>query len=261
MRVMAVVVPVAAVGLVGEVVAAARWRAVRRRTGRCVPGVRRVRRKGAVEAVMRRSLGRVTGDRPIAVLLGLGAGALVGGSAGVAAGVLVGWVAWRVLPRVRSPTERRQAEERDWLVRQLPLTADLLAACLGSSGSPARAALAVADSVPAPMRDRLSGVAARLALGAPPEHCWEQLAVECPPMAPLARCLVRTTLSGAPPATALAGLAHSQRAAAARAAHARVRRAGVLATAPLGLCFLPAFVLIGVVPVVMGLTSTFSQRL
>jgi hypothetical protein len=30
----------------------------------------------------------------------------------------------------------------------------------------------------------------------------------------------------------------------------------VLATAPLGLCFLPAFLLVGVAPVVMGLAGT-----
>jgi hypothetical protein len=33
------------------------------------------------------------------------------------------------------------------------------------------------------------------------------------------------------------------------------RRVGVLVVAPLGLCFLPAFVLLGVVPVVLGLTG------
>jgi hypothetical protein len=34
----------------------------------------------------------------------------------------------------------------------------------------------------------------------------------------------------------------------------------VLATAPLGLCFLPAFVLVGIVPVVAGLASSFLGR-
>lgn len=33
------------------------------------------------------------------------------------------------------------------------------------------------------------------------------------------------------------------------------RRVGVLAVAPLGLCFLPAFVLLGIVPVVVGLAG------
>jgi hypothetical protein len=40
-----------------------------------------------------------------------------------------------------------------------------------------------------------------------------------------------------------------------------VRRAGVLAAAPLGLCFLPAFVLVGVVPVVTGLAGSFLLRI
>ena len=39
------------------------------------------------------------------------------------------------------------------------------------------------------------------------------------------------------------------------AAEQAARRVGVLAVAPLGLCFLPAFVLLGVVPVVVGLAG------
>ncbi|MGW4383812.1 type II secretion system F family protein [Kitasatospora sp. NPDC004531] len=260
---MVMLLPVAAAGLTGQALAAARARAVRRRVGRCVPVVAAAdtARRGRVGDVGRRAVRRLAGDRPLAVLLGAAVAVLVGGWAGAAVGAVAGWAGWRLLPRVRAPDGGRPVVEHGWLVRQLPLTADLLAACLGSSGSPAGAARAVADSVPSPMRERLSGVAAQLSLGASPERCWEGLAVDCPPMAPLARCLARTTRTGAPPATALVGLAQSQRAAAARAAHARVRRAGVLATAPLGLCFLPAFVLIGVVPVVMGLTGVFSQRL
>jgi hypothetical protein len=38
-------------------------------------------------------------------------------------------------------------------------------------------------------------------------------------------------------------------------AAARGQRAGVLITGPLGLCFLPAFLAMGVVPVVIGLAS------
>ncbi|MFG2824140.1 type II secretion system F family protein [Kitasatospora sp. NPDC048365] len=194
-------------------------------------------------------------------LVALGAMAVVGGVTGAAVGLLAGLGARRLVPRLRSPAARRAAEEHELLVRQLPLTADLLAACLGSCSAPALAAAAVAESVEPPMRDRLAAAAAQLSLGAAPESCWEEMAVGCPPLGPLAQCLVRTTLSGAPPAAALAGLAQAQRATAVRAAHARVRRAGVLATAPLGLCFLPAFVLVGVAPVVMGLTSGFAHRI
>ncbi|MDH6578982.1 type II secretion system F family protein [Kitasatospora sp. MAP5-34] len=244
-------------------------------------GLRRVRRRRTARRRIER--GRPTGDlvrsrawRPgfgsgrvgrwarsewlVPVLAGLGTVAVIGGPAGVVTGVLLGTAARRWLPRARSPDTCRAALEHERLTRQLPLTAELLAACLGSSSSPAAAAAAVAGSVGSPMSGRLAAVAAELSLGAPPERCWERLGADSPALAPLARCLVRTSVSGAPPTAPLTGLAHAHRAAASRAAHARVRRAGVLATAPLGVCFLPAFILIGVVPVVMGLTALFARR-
>ncbi|WP_406201939.1 type II secretion system F family protein [Kitasatospora sp. NBC_01560] len=192
---------------------------------------------------------------------GLAAAMALGGGAGAVTGVLLAAGLYRWLPTARSPAQRRAALEEEQLTRQLPLTAELLAACLGSAASPAVAVAAVGRSVGAPMGPRLVAIAAELALGAPPEVCWIRLGQEHPALAPLARCLVRTSLSGAPAGAALVGLAHGRRTAAARTAHARVRRAGVLATAPLGLCFLPAFVLISVVPVVIGLTTSFARAM
>lgn len=199
-------------------------------------------------------------ERWLPVVAAFGVVALIGGPYGVLVGALVAIALGRWLPRVRSPTARRTAEEQDRLTRQLPLTAELLAACLGSGALPGQAVSAVAESMAQPMQGRLAAVAAELALGAPPEDCWERLAVDSPALAPLARCLVRTTVSGSPPTAMLIALAESRRAAASRAAHARIRRAGVLATAPLGVCFLPAFILIGIVPVVMGLTTLFARQ-
>ncbi|MFF1902285.1 type II secretion system F family protein [Kitasatospora sp. NPDC058218] len=192
---------------------------------------------------------------------GAGAAVLLGGGTGVVAGAMLAVGLYRRLSRSQSPVARRLAWEEEQLARQLPFTAELLAACLGSAASPAAAVAAVGRSVGAPMGPRLVTIAAELALGAPPEVCWSRLGEEHPSLAPLARCLVRTSLSGAPAAGPLIGLAQGCRSAAARAAHARVRRAGVLATAPLGLCFLPAFVLISVVPVVMGLTAGFARSI
>ncbi|WP_405018285.1 type II secretion system F family protein [Kitasatospora sp. NBC_00070] len=255
-------------GVGAELLKAVRRRTVRRRVRRWGGSLgrpfarRRRRRAGRAGRVLRaRGVTReVLLDRAVPAAAGAGAAVLVGGPAGLVAGLLVGLAARRWLPRIRSPSARRAALEQERLTRQLPLAAELLAACLGASSSPAAAAAAVADSVDQPMSGRLAGVAAELALGAPPEVCWDRLGADCPPLAPLARCLVRTSVSGSPPMAPLVGLAHAQRAAAGRAAHARVRRAGVLATAPLGVCFLPAFVLIGVVPVVMGLTALFAER-
>ncbi|MGW2867164.1 type II secretion system F family protein [Kitasatospora sp. NPDC001225] len=197
----------------------------------------------------------------VAGVAGITAAVLLGGGPELAVGVLlaVGVHRWSV--RVRSPADRRAAREEELLTRQLPLGAELLAACLGSAALPSEAVSAVGRSVGAPLGPRLAAIGAELALGAPPELCWHRLGEQHPSLAPLARCLERSSLGGVPAAGPLVGLAQGQRTAAARAAHARVRRAAVLATAPLGLCFLPAFVLTGVVPVVVGLTSRFAEAM
>ncbi len=74
-----------------------------------------------------------------------------------------------------------------------------------------------------------------------------------PGAAPLAGCLERAQETGVPAVEPIARLAARLRADAGRAAGIRARRVGVQATAPLGLCFLPAFLAVGVVPVVIGL--------
>ncbi|WP_259316643.1 type II secretion system F family protein [Kitasatospora xanthocidica] len=197
----------------------------------------------------------------VAGVAGITAAVLLGGGRGLAVGVLLAVGVHRWSARVRSPADRRAAREEELLTRQLPLGAELLAACLGSAALPSEAVSAVGRSVGAPLGPRLAAIGAELALGAPPELCWHRLGEQHPSLAPLARCLERSSLGGVPAAGPLIGLAQGQRTAAARAAHTRVRRAAVLATAPLGLCFLPAFVLIGVVPVVVGLTSRFAQAM
>ncbi len=228
---------------------------LRRGTGRLRPVPEPTPRAG------RSRRGRSRAEVVPAGLVGLLVGAMVGGPVGLLAGVLTAVAVRYWLMTARSTATRDREREAARLLAQLPLTAELLAACLSSSASPAQAVAVVARTVGGPMRARLAGVSAELLLGAPPALCWERVGNECPALAPLARCLVRTSVSGAPPAASLVGLALTQRAAAGRAAHARVRRAGVLATAPLGLCFLPAFVLIGIVPVVMGLAASFAHRL
>ena len=78
---------------------------------------------------------------------------------------------------------------------------------------------------------------------------------EIPGAAPLARCLERAGSSGAPAADAVSRLASGLRETRAREAETRAQRAQVLITAPVGLCFLPAFLALGVAPVVIGLLT------
>jgi pilus assembly protein TadC len=55
-------------------------------------------------------------------------------------------------------------------------------------------------------------------------------------------------------------LATEVRAGARERCEARAQRAGVLIAAPLGLCFLPAFLALGVVPVLIGLAAGLMRQ-
>jgi pilus assembly protein TadC len=131
---------------------------------------------------------------------------------------------------------------------------DLLAACLRAGLPVPSAVRAIAGRLPGDAGLALRATAELLTLGAAPGDAWQPAAAH-PSTAALARGARRTARSG----TELAGVAHALatevRTTASDAAEARAQRAGVLITGPLGLCFLPAFVLLGIAPVVVGLAG------
>lgn len=173
---------------------------------------------------------------------------LVGGSAGCAVGAVAAY------GTVRWQRGRKAREEAPPDVRQLPLAADLLAACISAGAGPREAAEAVGDSLGGPVGERLARIAAELRLGGEPAAAWGRLG-SIPGAAGLARCLERAGASGAPAAEPVSRMAEGLRADRAREAAARAQRAGVLMVGPVGLCFLPAFLVVGVAPVVIGLAS------
>ncbi|TRO61694.1 type II secretion system F family protein [Streptomyces sp. IB201691-2A2] len=176
--------------------------------------------------------------------------AVVGGATGVVVGLVAGFGMWR--------WQRRPAPVEEFDVglatRQLPLAADLLAACIAAGASPAVAAQAVGEALDGAVGQRLARGAAEVRLGGEPAEAWRGLAA-LPGARALARLLERAGESGVPAAGPVARLAADARAEWGRTATARARRAGVLVTAPVGLCFLPAFIAIGVLPVVIGLAG------
>lgn len=176
--------------------------------------------------------------------------AVVGGATGVVVGLVAGFGMWR--------WQRRPAPVEEFDVglatRQLPLAADLLAACIAAGASPAVAAQAVGEALDGPVGQRLARGAAEMRLGGEPAEAWRGLAA-LPGARALARLLERAGESGVPAAGPVARIAAEARAEWGRTATARARRAGVLVTAPVGLCFLPAFIAIGVLPVVIGLAG------
>jgi len=188
-----------------------------------------------------------------------GTWALVGGVGGLLLGLLAGaalrW--WRLRRERGIGTGARAggtAADDALAARQLPLAADLLAACVAAGATPVTAARAVGEALTGPVGERLATGAAEVRLGGEPAAAWRELA-ELPGAASLARLLERAGDSGAPAAVPVARLAADARAERGRAATARARRAGVLITLPLGLFFLPAFLVVGVLPVVIGLAG------
>lgn len=133
-------------------------------------------------------------------------------------------------------------------------TFDLLAACLKAGLPVSDAVAAVAVSAPDPLGESLRRTADRLALGADPATAWDVVATE-PATEALARMARRSARSGAALSSAMAELATQGRTEAEDRAIAAVEKAGVLIGGPLGLCFLPAFVCLGIVPVVIGLAG------
>ncbi len=138
---------------------------------------------------------------------------------------------------------------------------DLLAACLRAGLPMSAAARAVAASAPPALGTALRKAADLLALGADAATAWGQVAPDgagrpgAEEVDSLARMARRSARSGASLATAIGELAEQRRSGVEDAAAARAERAGVLIGGPLGLCFLPAFVCLGIVPVVIGLAA------
>jgi pilus assembly protein TadC len=133
----------------------------------------------------------------------------------------------------------------------LPIAVDLLAAALRAGAPPARAAEVVGEALGGPLGRRLVRVGTALRLGIRPEEAWAPL-TPIPGAERVRRAAVRSADSGAAMTGALGRLAGDLRAARTAHAEAAAQRLGVFVVLPLGLCFLPAFLLTGVVPVVVA---------
>ena len=134
---------------------------------------------------------------------------------------------------------------------RVPLLLDLLAAALRSGQPTSSAVVAVAPVAGARLAAQLRQVGGLLRLGADPVHAWASLTDSA--LAPVASTARRSAESGVRLARGFELLAVELRDDARAAAMARAQRAGVWAVAPLGLCFLPAFACLGIIPVIVGI--------
>lgn len=209
-------------------------------------------RPDATWAPARPDQGVLRRRRPLWVLLaGAGAAALLGGPVAPVAGALVAAVVWVVAGRVEPRGVRLRREE---VRRDLPHVVTLLGAALRSGAAPAVAVDLACRALPGAAADHLRPVAARLELGADPASVWGELA-EDPALGPLGRTMARTHRTGAPVVDAVDRLGEDLARRSRAEVEDRARAVGVRAAVPLGVCLLPAFLLLGIVPLVAGLAA------
>ena len=131
---------------------------------------------------------------------------------------------------------------------------DVFAVCLLAGMSVPAAASVTAPSAPHQLRSLLRRTADLLALGADPGTAWSG-ETDDPICQALLRLARRSSASGSALAGGISELAEQARQEATNTAAAAAERAGVLIAGPLGLCFLPSFVFLGIVPVLIGLAG------
>lgn len=217
------------------------------------PGRSGAARLGAVTAHPS-NLSAAPAVRPAGVAVaGVAVGALAWAATGAVVGaVLVAAVAAGLgLAAIRSGAHPRP---RDDDPVDLAAAWTQLAVCLEVGLPVAAAVAAAAEPLDGQTGVELRHVAGLLELGADATQAWVA-AQQVRSLAAFARTAGRSAGTGAALARTARAEGERLRSGLGDAAEARAQRAAVLITAPLGLCFLPAFLVLGIAPVVIGLAD------
>jgi pilus assembly protein TadC len=135
---------------------------------------------------------------------------------------------------------------------------ELVAAMLDAGSGIGRSLELVSASAATQYRESLRPVVSALAIGADWETAWRSSAVRLPEILELRDALGFAALTGAPSSAILYAQAARLRRERFRAAEKRAASLGVKLVVPLGLCSLPAFICLGVVPVLLALVPSGS---
>ncbi len=214
--------------------------------------------------------------RSVRVVAGRGLGSGAGAGGGVVGSVAWGYGADASGPggRTFGAVGRRPGRGRPTLVRAArPMRAtrgwlgvrhehaedadpalllDLVAVALAAGAPVPQALVAVGSAWPGGAGEAVARAARALALGAPWDVAWSGVVGGA---RTLADSLEPAWLAGASPVPLLRAAADRARARRRAAARTAAGRLGVQLVVPLGVCFLPAFVLVGLVPVVVSLAA------
>jgi pilus assembly protein TadC len=191
--------------------------------------------------------------------------------AGIAA-VAIGWYAWGLVPvaalagpvagaalwvglgRAETAAIRRRRVET---LHALPEALDLMEACVRAGGPLRNAVDTVARALGPPIAPLFGTVANALSVGLTDGEAWLVLGDD-PVAGPVARDLARSTAWGTTITDVLSAHAVDVRRQGTAERLAAAKAVGVKSVLPLGVCYLPAFILLGVVPfVASGLSGVF----
>ena len=164
------------------------------------------------------------------------------------AGPVVAATGLLVLGWVEPQSARRRRQQ---LIMEVPQALELMAACLGA-GLPARTACAaVVRTFDGAVADDLGQVLALQQLGVPDVAAWRTLR-DHPQFGLAAADLARSVESGTSMVEGLRHHAATAREARRSELQVRARTVGVRSVLPLMMCFIPAFLLLGIVPAVVS---------
>lgn len=159
----------------------------------------------------------------------------------------------RVVDGVRGRFPRRGDAAREAELRaSVAQVCDLLAVCLDAGRPPRTALRVVGRVVPGAAAEELAAVLQRIDLGVDEAEAWAGLS-SVPGYREVGRDLSRSVRSGLGLAGLLRQHAVDARKVLAAEALVRARGAGVKSVVPLMVCFLPAFLALGVVPLLGSL--------
>jgi pilus assembly protein TadC len=143
-------------------------------------------------------------------------------------------------------------------LRDPAMMLELVAAMLDAGSGIGRSLELVAASASTDYGKALRPVVSALAIGADWETAWRSSEVRLPEILELRDALGFAALTGAPSSAILYAQAARLRRERFRAAEKRAASLGVKLVIPLGLCSLPAFICLGVVPVLLALVPSGS---
>lgn len=158
-------------------------------------------------------------------------------------------------------TGRLARRRRESLMQQQSPGALTLLIALLDAGIPITdAVLATAESTAEPLGPVLREVAISLRWGATMQSAWVPL-VTCEPWTPVIAAMERSARTGASLSTVLAHAAREMRAERRARATVAARKAGVRAILPLVICCMPAFLALGILPVIVAFMTPLIDSL